>query len=62
MTDCLCCKEKLSPEKPRICPVPECRKIFQGKGWEGIDAHWRANHEDLMSYEDFYNSLCLKHK
>ncbi len=61
MTDCLCCKEKMSTEKPRICPVPDCRKEFKGKGWEGIDAHWRANHEAIMLYEEFRDSLCPKH-
>ena len=35
--------------KNKACP--ECGHAFKGKGWEGIDAHWRANHEDIMSYE-----------
>lgn len=30
---------------------PECGYEFQGNGWDGIDAHWRAKHEHLMSYE-----------
>ena len=34
---------------PKLCP--ECNRAFNGKGWEGIDAHWRANHEDVMPYE-----------
>lgn len=33
----------------RSCP--ECGHVFQGKGWEGIDAHWKAKHESLMPYE-----------
>jgi hypothetical protein len=33
----------------KVCP--ECGHIFQGEGWGGIDAHWRAKHEDIMPYE-----------
>jgi len=36
--------------------------VFKGKGWDGIDAHWRAKHEDVMSYEEFWDSLCDEHK
>jgi len=35
---------------PKICP--ECDHEFKGNGWDGIDAHWRAKHEDIMPYED----------
>ena len=24
---------------------PVCDKVFQGGGWDGIDAHWRSRHE-----------------
>lgn len=30
---------------------PDCGYAFRGSGWEGIDAHWRAKHEDIMTYE-----------
>jgi hypothetical protein len=30
---------------------PECGHVFQGQGWGGIDAHWRAHHNDIMRYE-----------
>lgn len=33
----------------KICPL--CGHQFQGNGWDGIDAHWRAHHEDACSYE-----------
>lgn len=33
----------------KVCP--ECGHEFQGNGWDGIDAHWRANHTHLMTYE-----------
>jgi hypothetical protein len=36
--------------KPKNCP--QCNREFRGKGWEGIDAHWRANHNQIMRYED----------
>jgi predicted RNase H-like nuclease len=32
----------------KICP--ECGKVFTGKGWGGIDAHWRVHHDDIMPY------------
>ena len=45
----------------KTCPV--CGKIFNGRGWEGMDAHWRSRkliewqgrkvrHEEIESYED----------
>ncbi len=34
----------------KVCP--ECEHEFKGKGWGGIDAHWKANHEGIMSYEE----------
>ncbi len=37
---CLCCKKGLPVQDRRVCP--ECGHIFQGNGWDGIDAHWRA--------------------
>lgn len=30
------------------CPL--CDKVFEGPGWGGIDAHWKAEHEHLMPY------------
>jgi hypothetical protein len=36
------------PEDQKICP--ECGHRFKGNGFDGIDAHWRANHEHLMPY------------
>jgi hypothetical protein len=33
----------------RACP--ECGHRFKGRGFGGIDAHWRARHNDLMPYE-----------
>jgi hypothetical protein len=32
----------------KVCP--ECGHEFQGNGWDGIDAHWRAKHEHIMPY------------
>ena len=34
----------------RVCP--ECQHVFKGSGWGGIDAHWRARHEDVMLFEE----------
>jgi uncharacterized protein (DUF433 family) len=35
---------------PKVCP--ECGHEFQGNGWDGIDAHWGAHHEDIMPYKE----------
>jgi len=57
---CQCCQKKLPFQRPRICP--ECGHRFKGNGWDGIDAHWRSKHKDVMPYERFWNSLCSQHK
>lgn len=63
---CLCCKADLEKNKdsknklPRICPL--CDHDFQGNGWDGIDAHWRSKHEQLMPYREFWAGLCPAHK
>lgn len=33
-----------------ICP--ECGHQFRRNGFDGIDAHWRAKHDDVMPYEE----------
>jgi len=30
---------------------PECGHKFQGNGWDGIDAHWKAKHAHLIAYK-----------
>ena len=37
-------------KRPKICP--ECGHEFKGNGWDGIDAHWRARHNNIMAYEE----------
>ncbi len=39
----------------KICP--ECGHVFSTHGWDGIDAHWRANHENVMSYENAWKLI-----
>lgn len=46
---------KASREGKKVCP--ECGHIFKGNGWDGIDAHWRSKHEDVMSYEEAWPLL-----
>ena len=49
---------KRAPQKSvekKVCP--ECGHIFQGNGWDGIDAHWRSRHEGIMSYEEAWPLL-----
>ena len=31
---------------------PECGHRFKGSGFDGIDAHWRSKHEDVMPYKE----------
>ena len=57
---CRCCQENIPVERPRIWP--ECGHDFKGNGRDGIDAHWRAKHEQVMSYEAFWEGLCPEHK
>ncbi len=57
--DCYCCRTGV-PIGSKICPV--CDHVFQGKGWEGLDAHWKAKHQDVIPYEVLWNGLCEKHK
>ena len=56
---CRCCIKGLDTKLPRKCP--DCDHIFQGNGWDGIDAHWKARHEAVMPYRDFWRSLCVEH-
>ncbi len=60
---CLCCEKQIPETRPIICP--ECGHVFQGNGWGGIDAHWRAKHEEnVMTYEDFWHlfAININHK
>ena len=34
----------------KVCP--ECSHVFLSGTWGGIDGHWRAHHESIMSYEE----------
>jgi hypothetical protein len=60
MGECRCCDARIPFGIPRNCPI--CGHVFQGKGWEGIDAHWRAKHTSLETYEEFFASLCPRHR
>jgi hypothetical protein len=42
-------RAKAGADLHKACP--ECGHRFQGKGWDGIDAHWRSAHKDLLPYE-----------
>jgi hypothetical protein len=39
----------------KVCP--ECGHVFQGNGWDGIDAHWRSKHEGTMPYEEAWPKI-----
>jgi hypothetical protein len=36
--------------------------VFRGRGWDGIESHWRAHHEQVQKYEDFFHGLCPEHR
>jgi hypothetical protein len=57
---CVCCEHGTPAQGPRICPL--CGHQFQGNGWDGIDAHWRSQHQGIMTYEQFWHSLCEAHR
>ncbi len=59
-SQCLACQCETATQGKRICPL--CRHEFQGNGWDGVDAHWRAKHESVMPYERFWSSLCPAHR
>ena len=44
----------VTPSK-KVCP--ECGHVFKGNGWDGIDAHWKSKHEDVMPYEEAWPLL-----
>ncbi len=39
----------------KVCP--ECGHVFKGNGWDGIDAHWKSKHEDVMPYDEAWSLL-----
>ena len=47
-------EERPSPQavKQSRRECPECGHQFQGNGFDGIDAHWRAKHNVIMPYEE----------
>jgi len=57
---CIACRVSTPSEGARVCP--QCGHEFRGLAWEGIDAHWRSKHEDVMSYEEFWSGLCRLHR
>lgn len=60
--ECPSCRKGIPRSRrwPRQCP--ECAQVFQGRGWAGIESHWRSQHPDVMAYEDFLAALCPAHR
>ncbi|MEY2428512.1 MAG: hypothetical protein QOJ40_1397 [Verrucomicrobiota bacterium] len=58
--ECLGCQFKTPTKGLRVCPL--CEEKFRGKDWAGIEGHWRARHEHIMSFEKFWDSLCPAHR
>ena len=57
---CRACQKGMPFELPRRCP--QCGKVFMGRNWEGIDGHWKANHQDVLPYRVFWDTLCAEHR
>jgi hypothetical protein len=57
---CPCCARGVPKTGSRQCP--ECDHVFQGSGWTGMDAHWKAHHEDVMPYEELLPAMCQDHR
>src|SRR5262245_54869147 len=57
---CVCCEHNTPTQGPRICPL--CGHQFRSNGWDGVDAHWRSQHRGIMTYEQFWHSLCGEHR
>ena len=57
---CLACAKQLPKRGRARCPP--CGHVFRGSGWDGIEAHWKAKHQDVMPYKRFWGSLCAKHR
>ena len=57
---CLACRRGTPKHGPARCP--ECGHVFRGRGWDGIEAHWRARHTGVTTYEEFWSSLCPAHR
>jgi hypothetical protein len=48
---------------PRKCPI--CGQIFNGKGWEGIDEHYKKKHKEVNAqepYEMWWSRMCEEHR
>lgn len=38
------------PKGEKTCP--ECGQPLAGNGFDGIDAHWKSAHENIMPYKE----------
>jgi hypothetical protein len=56
---CPSCRKDIPASGPPQCP--ECAQVFRG-GARKLDAHWKARHLDVMSYQDFLAALCPAHR
>lgn len=42
-------EDKADNVEVKVCP--ECGQRFMGNGWDGVDAHWRSKHENILRYK-----------
>jgi hypothetical protein len=59
-SNCPCWDKDIT--NPRICPI--CGHVFQGNGWDGIDAHYKAKHEKDTGehYKEWWARMCDDHR
>ncbi len=50
-------KYRVAKEAKEAKVCPECGHVFRGNGWDGIDAHWRSKHDDVLPYEEAWPML-----
>lgn len=58
--NCFCCHKGVPIGiKEKSCP--QCQRVLEGPGWNGIDSHWRSDHADISTYEVWRESICKHH-
>ena len=57
---CVHCERGVQAVGHRRCPI--CGQEFAHGTWGGMDAHWKRYHADVMSYDQYRNSLCRTHR
>jgi len=60
MTNCLCCAKGIPFAEKKSCPL--CGHSLMGRGWWGVDFHWKIRHELELPFDTFWTGLCELHR